>query len=242
MILSKGIEFLGISGQVTERPGGRDMMMPSLIYVVDPMCSWCWGFSPVIDEIIRQYRDRVTIEALLGGLRPGNTERFDEQRRAYVLSHWYAVHERTGQPFNFNFHPEPSFIYDTEPPSRALKVIRQLAPDKEFVFLTSVQEAFYIKNQDVTLPEILADLAWTQGVDRARFLQEFHDPAMKQSVWQEFDRARQLRVSGFPALLGQNGHDYIRLTQGYQPKGVLVPKIDQWLDGLSSGFSSSLRG
>ncbi|MCA9420561.1 MAG: DsbA family protein [Nitrospira sp.] len=218
------------------------MMKKSLIYVVDPMCSWCWGFSPVIDEIIRRYRDRVTIEVLLGGLRPGNTERFDERRRAYILSHWHAVHERTGQPFNFNFHPEPSFVYDTEPPSRAMMVIRQLAPGKEFVFLHAVQEAFYVKNKDVTHQEILADLAGRQGIDQDRFLEGFYDSAMKQSVWQEFDRARQLGVSGFPALLGQNGNALTRLTQGYQPTGVMVPLINEWLDEPASGKGSASIG
>lgn len=214
-------------------------MAKSLIYVVDPMCSWCWGFSPVIEEIVRRYRDQVTIKVLLGGLRPGNTERFDERKRAYILSHWHAVHERTGQPFNFNFHPEPSFIYDTEPSSRAMIVVRQLAQDREFPFLNSVQEAFYMKHMDVTHEEILADLASSQGIDQDRFLKGFNDSAIKQSVWQEFDRARQLGVSGFPALLGQNGTDRIRFTHGYQPTGVLVPFIDEWLAGPSSGFSSS---
>lgn len=210
------------------------MMAKSLIYVVDPMCSWCWGFSPVIEEILRRYRDQVTIEVLLGGLRPGNTDRFDDRRRAYILSHWHAVHERTGQPFNFKFHPEPSFIYDTEPPSRAIMVIRQLAQNKELAFLNSVQKAFYVKNKNVTDVEVLADLACTQGLDRDRFLQRFNDSAIKQSVWQEFDRARQLGVSGFPTLLALKGNDHISLMQGYQPLEVLVSIIDEWLDEPSS--------
>lgn len=217
----------------------KNMMTKSLIYVVDPMCSWCWGFSPVIEEIVRRYRDQVTIKVLLGGLRPGNTERFDERRRAYILSHWHAVHDKTGQQFNFNFHPEPSFIYDTEPASRAMIVVRQLAQDKEFVFLNTVQEAFYVKHMDVTHEEILADLAGCEGIDRGRFLQGFNDSVIKELVWQEFDRARQLGVSGFPALLGQNGNDLMRFTQGYQPAGVLVSMIDEWLVGLSSDSGRS---
>ncbi|MDH3503176.1 MAG: DsbA family protein [Nitrospirota bacterium] len=216
-----------------------EAMAKSLIYVVDPMCSWCWGFSPVIEDVARRYRDQVTIELLLGGLRPGNVERFDEQRRAYILSHWHAVHERTGQAFNFEFQPEPSFTYDTEPPSRAVVVVRQLAPDKEFVFVKSVQEAFYVKNANVTQEKILADLASAQGVDRGQFLEWFNNPAIKQSVWQEFDQVRQLGVSGFPTLLGQCGNDRITFTHGYQPTGVLVPMIDEWLGGPFSGSSSS---
>ena len=148
-------------------------MTKSLLYVNDPMCSWCWGFSPVFGEIVRRYQNQVTIQILVGGLRPGNTERFDEQRRAYILSHWHAVHERTGQPFNFTFQMDPAFTYNTEPPSRAVVVVRQLAPDKEYAFLQSVQEAFYVNNEDVTHEEILADLAGARGIDRAMFLEFF---------------------------------------------------------------------
>jgi putative protein-disulfide isomerase len=215
-----------------------NVLAKSLIYVVDPMCSWCWGFSPVFEEIVRRYQAQVTVQVLLGGLRPGNTERFDEQRRAYILSHWHAVHERTGQPFNFAFQTGPSFTYDTEPPSRAVAVVRHLAPEDEFAFLKSVQEAFYVKNEDVTHEEILADLAGAQGIDRVKFLEWFQDPAIKRSVREEFDQARQLGVSEFPTMLGRNGHDLITFTFGYQPAGVLVPLIDEWLRRPPSGSSS----
>lgn len=201
----------------------------SLIYVVDPMCSWCWGFLPVFEEIVRRYQAQARVQVLLGGLRPGNTEKFDERKRAYILSHWHAVHERTGQPFNFAFQTGPSFTYDTEPSSRAVAVVRHLAPNEEFAFLKSVQEAFYMKNKDVTHEEILADLAGAQGIDRVKFLKWFRDPAIKQSVREEFDRARQLGVSGFPAMIGRSGHELVTFTQGYQPAGVLVPLIDEWL-------------
>jgi len=213
-------------------------MTKSLIYVLDPMCSWCWGFSPVIEEIVRRYQDQVTIQFLLGGLRPGNTERFDEQRRAYSLNHWYAVHERTGQPFNFAFQMGPSFTYNTEPPSRAVVVVRQLAPEEELAFLKSVQEAFYVRNENVTEEEILADLASAKSIDRVKFLEWFQDPTVKQSVWEEFDQARQLGVNGFPTLLGRNGQAVITFTHGYQPKDALVPLIDRWMSRPSAGLSS----
>jgi putative protein-disulfide isomerase len=204
-------------------------MTKSLIYVVDPMCSWCWGFSPVFEEIVQLYHDQVMIQVLLGGLRPGNTERFDEQRRAYILSHWHAVHARTGQPFNFTFQMGSSFTYDTEPPSRAIAVVRRLTPEKEFAFLKFAQEAFYVKNKDVTKEDVLADLAGALGIDRAGFLKEFNDPAIKQFVREEFDQARQLGVGGFPTLLGRNEPELITFTHGYQSTEALVPLIDGWL-------------
>jgi len=46
-----------------------------LWYFADPMCSWCWGFTPAIGAIKESYSDRLKIALMLGGLRPGTTER-----------------------------------------------------------------------------------------------------------------------------------------------------------------------
>ncbi len=207
-------------------------MSTVLIYIADPMCSWCWGFSPVLEQIRHQYEDRVTFQLMLGGLRPGNTERFDESRRAYILQHWHAVHERTGQPFNFEFQMEPTFTYDTEPPSRAILVTRQLAPSKEFVFMKHVQESFYVQNADVTQLEVLEGLAVNLGLDGVQFRQRFQDPRTKQVVWREFDQARQLGVNGFPTLLIRQGENVSTLMHGYQSFEELIPIIDQHLQHL----------
>ena len=46
-----------------------------LWYFADPMCSSCWGFAPVMSAIKEKYSDRFRIALVLGGLRPGTTER-----------------------------------------------------------------------------------------------------------------------------------------------------------------------
>ncbi len=202
----------------------------TLIYVVDPMCSWCWGFSPVFDDLIQSYQDQVPIHIMMGGLRPGNTERFDEPRRSYILGHWRAVHARTGQPFNFEFQMGPTFIYDTEPASRAMIVMRNLDPSRERAYLRAIQESFYVTNADVTKEDILADLASNLGLDRMVFLEHYRDQRHRHSVWAEFDQARQLGVNGFPTLLGQEADNVIILTHGYRPFQELKPAIDRWLN------------
>ena len=209
------------------------MTAHTLIYVVDPMCSWCWGFSPVWEKIRKQYEAQASFQLMLGGLRPGNTERFDESRRAYILQHWHAVHERTGQPFNFDFRMGPTFTYDTEPASRATVVTRQLVPGKEWDFLRSVQEAFYVQNADITKTEILEEIAMTLGMETLQFRQVFHDSQTKQFVWDEFDQARQLGVDGFPALLGRHGQSVSTLMHGYQDFETLVSSIDKFFEKMA---------
>ena len=205
------------------------MTTHTLIYVADPMCSWCWGFSPALEEIRRLYQGRVTFQLMLGGLRPGNTERFDESRRAYILQHWHAVNERTGQPFNFEFQMGPTFTYDTEPASRATVVIRQCAPGKEWEFLKRIQEAFYVQNADVTKAETLEGVAVALGMEASPFREAYHDQQTKQLLWEEFDQSRQLGVSGFPMLLGRNEQPVSVLMHGYQDIGALKVVIEQFL-------------
>ena len=205
----------------------------TLIYVMDPMCSWCWGFSPVLEELLSRYQERISFQLLVGGLRPGNTERFDDSRRAYILQHWHAVQERTGQPFNFSFQMGPTFTYDTEPASRAIVVVRRLVPGREWAFLKEVQKAFYVRNADVTKIEILEDLVVKLGTDGSLFRQAFEDSQTKQVVWEEFDQAREMGVSGFPALLGRQGQSVSTLMYGYQGVEPLRALIDQFLEKVA---------
>ena len=205
-----------------------------ILYVADPMCSWCWGFSPVIEQVVSHYRDRMAFTLLVGGLRPGNTERFDQYKRNDILGHWHAVHERTGQPFNFSFQMGPEFIYNTEPASRAIVVVRRLAPLQAFPFFKRVQEAFYVHNANVTQETILAALARDQGIDRSQFLDLFRSADLMKEVWDEFDYSRQLGVSGFPTLLVQKGEETSTLSHGYQTFEWLSPVLERWLNGVSS--------
>ena len=40
-----------------------------LVYLADPMCSWCYGFSPVIAAIAERFEDRMPLQLVMGGLR-----------------------------------------------------------------------------------------------------------------------------------------------------------------------------
>ena len=33
--------------------------MKTLYYVADPMCSWCWGFQPVLEKVKEAVPERV---------------------------------------------------------------------------------------------------------------------------------------------------------------------------------------
>ena len=39
---------------------------PTLIYIGDPMCSWCYGFGHEIEDVITELGENVQLEMVMG--------------------------------------------------------------------------------------------------------------------------------------------------------------------------------
>ena len=61
----------------------------SLLYFVDPMCSWCWGFAPVITELATRLPEGMSIDVIAGGLRVNETQAMTAEIRQTVQGHWH---------------------------------------------------------------------------------------------------------------------------------------------------------
>jgi putative protein-disulfide isomerase len=205
-----------------------------LWYIADPMCSWCWGFLPVIERIRNEYGERLKVELLLGGLRPGTKDPLPSSQREQILHHWHNVQRVTGQTFQFEGAMPEGFIYDTEPASRAVLSVAQIIPDLIFPFLKIVQTAFYVEQQNVTNPEVLARLVEGTGLDGQQFLQVFESDTSKNLTLAHFKKAHEWGVRGFPTLIGQRKGYSRLLTSGYCSYEELREKIDRWGEGARS--------
>ena len=206
--------------------------MPNqLIYFADPMCSWCWGFSPVIDTIQETWGEDLPVLLVLGGLQPGTTKPLNGKAKDSIREHWDHVHERTDQPFDHSFFDREGFVYDTEPPSRAIVAMHSLAKDGSLAALKAMHSAFYADNRDVTDGDTLADIAEELGHEREAFLMAFDSEDSKVATQRGFEFSRGIRVTGFPTLLaGDNENGFRALTQGYQDFESIKPGIEAYLE------------
>ncbi len=118
------------------------LMPVELLYFANPMCSWCWGFAPVIRHIVHEHREEVRLTVALGALGHGQGP-MRPQDKAAVREHWEHVHALTGQPFDFGFFDREGFVYDTEPPCRAVAVVRAQRPALALPYLEALHRAFY---------------------------------------------------------------------------------------------------
>lgn len=202
-----------------------------LVYFADPMCSWCWGFAPVVDAIAARHPE-LPIRLILGGLRPFTETEMDDGAKQATRQHWEHVAAASGQPFDFGFFDRTGFVYDTEPAARAVVAARRLQPGRAFAFNHRIGQAFYAENRDVTKAETLADLSEEEGFDRGDFLQAFDDEATKAETLQDFAITQQAGVTGFPTLIAgpQDNGSFLPITVGYQPPDAVLARIGMWLE------------
>ena len=205
------------------------MNTPILWYFADPMCSWCWGFSPVFETLRDSYHDRMKVALVLGGLRPGETAPMTAAGRDEILHHWHAVHARTGQPFRFENALPDGFVYDTEPASRAVIAMGHLDPAMTFPMFKSIQHAFYAEGRNVTQPQVLGELATGLGVETSGFLHTFDSDDTRAKTQAHFKQARQAGVRGFPTLIVQQGEQLHPISNGCLPLDTVRTALDACL-------------
>jgi putative protein-disulfide isomerase len=196
-----------------------------LIYVGDPMCSWCWGFAPEIEDLAKDY----PVEVVVGGLRPGpSSQVLDDRMADFLRTHWVEIGERTGQPFDVGFlDRRDEWSYDTEAPAVAITQLREMNEPATLDYFTTIQRAFYAEGLDVTDLDVLADLAAPFEVDRSSFRDLLATDEARKRAWGDFSRSRNWGISGFPALIGELPENQLALlARGWTQADLIRTRIE----------------
>jgi putative protein-disulfide isomerase len=201
------------------------------IYFADPMCSWCWGFSPAVQALRERTAGVLPMRLVMGGLRPGTTTPMPEEARRNLVGHWNEIHELTGQPFGDGLIGQEGFIYDTDPAARAVVLMRRGGEAIALDFLARVQHAFYAENRDVTQYAVLGELAAEFAQDADAFVANLDDEALKNETWRDYAISQRAGVTGFPTMIvGPNADNtYAVVNRGYQDPESVLTGVEHWL-------------
>lgn len=187
-----------------------------IIYVGDPMCSWCWGISPALNRLkVAAQGKQIPYRIVVGGLRPGGGDPWNEQFKNFLSHHWEEVGKRSGQPFAKDLFELDYFNYDTEPACRAVVAARKLAADKEARFFELTQHYFYVQNKDPKVVGFYAPICEELGIDFAEFSKLFEQEEVKQLTQQDFALSRQWGVTGYPTVILRKGNQLIVIAKGF---------------------------
>ncbi|MGA9523024.1 MAG: DsbA family protein [Myxococcaceae bacterium] len=204
-----------------------------ILYIGDPMCSWCWGISPGLKELEAEAeRKGIPFSILVGGLRPGGGDPWTPRFRDFLRHHWEEIGARSGQPFSLELLERESFNYDTEPAARAFVVMRAMlqearAPESRlYEMFAEIQRKFYVDNEDPTMPDFFKSICDAYELDYEAFLARFDTPNAKQATKEEFQKVRALGVSGFPTVLYRDGDELRLLASGYSTGPRMVAALN----------------
>ncbi len=197
----------------------------TLIYIGDPMCSWCYGVTNELAEVKEKFDGRLGFELVMGGLRPYNTQKMSELK-SFLAHHWEDVNKASGQQFKYEILDSETITYDTEPPCRANVVVRQLAPKQAFAFFKATQKAFYLHNKNMHLAESYHDILKELGIDVAKFEELFASDEMKALTRRDFEQSAEWGVRGFPTLILRHNDKLTMITNGYSKSEAMIERIE----------------
>jgi len=200
-----------------------------LVYVADPMCSWCYGFAPELSALHAHF-PAVPIHIVVGGLRAYNTKVMDKALARTLAHHWDEVWRQSGQPFSHALLERDDFVYDTEPACRAVVTVRENALQLALPMMHAVQRAFYAEGLDITRGEVLTDAY--AGVcanvgsdfDPTAFSDAWASDAMKDATRNDFVLAQEWGIRGFPTLFAVQGERPHLVAPGYMKAPALIER------------------
>jgi putative protein-disulfide isomerase len=219
-----------MAGRVMWMDMDRDQ---EIIYVGDPMCSWCWGIAPQLDEL-RGRLSGLGFRIVTGGLRPGPDARPSAELVDFLQHEWTQIAEHTGQPFDHRLLDRADWLYDTEPACRAVAVMRALDEPRAWPLFKRIQRAFYAEGVLTTTPEAFLPLVSDVGGDAEKFMEAFTSDQRKGAAWADFGIARGWGVTSFPTVIARVADQGYLLTVGYATAEVMLERLP---DALRSNFN-----
>jgi len=201
-----------------------------ILYFGDPMCSWCWGFMPVIKSIHNEFNDTAPLSIILGGLHAYDDFPMSADYKKSIRHHWEDVNKATDAVFDYRFFDRDGFILNTEPACRAVVTVRKIDPSVALPFYESISRCFYAENKDTTDQQTFEPLAEQVGINIEQFFEDFKSDETIVETKSDFQFSKNLGVTGFPTVIVKENKKMALLTAGYQPYQNLKPAIERWLN------------
>jgi putative protein-disulfide isomerase len=182
-------------------------MSTTLTYLFDPLCGWCYGASPAIQQLGQQ--SAFTLELAPTGLFAGTGRTVDAAFAAYAWSNDQRIAQLTGQAFTedyrLNVLGRHGSRFDSAAMTLALTAVSLTEPARELATLKALQEARYVRGLDTADDAVVGALLRGLGLTAAANLLMQHDAALVAANAARIRQAQALMHSlglqGVPALV-----------------------------------------
>lgn len=220
------------------------MSRPTLVYVYDALCSWCYGFDAVMAQVERDYSDRADLVLVSGGMNVGDRRRRIQEVLGPDYRAIYAnVIERSGADISDAYLGglvgRDNYVVDSLRPAVALSVFRSDPgrAKRQLAFVTAMQTGMYRDGLDPGEDAYYRTAAEAFSLDPDAFLAQMTAQAFIDDARDDFALTQALGVAGFPnlSLRDEIGTRYLSVSRGFAPYDDIAPVIDMALDRINDG-------
>jgi putative protein-disulfide isomerase len=190
------------------------MNKPTLYYVYDPMCSWCWGYSPTWQALKEQLESLVDIQYRVGGLAPDSDLPMPADMQIFLQQVWRKINGQLGTQFNHDFWTQCQPRRSTYPACRAILIAREHGLEQQMYL--AIQQAYYLNARNPSDTSTLVELAQGLGLCGETFAEQLISAEVNQQLRDEINEVRQMPIQGFPSLVLMTGGRYIAIELDYQ--------------------------
>ena len=174
----------------------------TLYYVIDPMCSWCWGFRPTWEVIAAKLLGRVRICYQMGGLAPDNKEPMPAEMQAKLQGIWHQIQRAVpGTKFNFDFWDQCRPRRSTYAACRAVIAARNQGVGAEAKMILAIQQAYYLQARNPSDLTTLIELGEELDFDMVRYESDMKSDTTQLTLLGEIQQNKEFGVQGFPSLV-----------------------------------------
>jgi|Marorgknorr_s2lv_3_1036020.scaffolds.fasta_scaffold00007_28 putative protein-disulfide isomerase len=196
-----------------------------VIFMTDPICSWCWGMLPELFILQEEFGHRLNFDLRCAGLQLGSKRPLREDQAKDLIALWHRVAETTGQQFAFSLPADATFIYHSELACRALHIARRYLQEEPWQLFQSIQEAFYVHCRNINDLGQLFKLVKDCGIDEQTFRNEMTSETIIASTRNEFDWCNSQGIQALPTLFLDLGTGPKLISGGFATAEYLVPEI-----------------
>jgi putative protein-disulfide isomerase len=196
------------------------MKKGTILYIMDPLCGWCYGFSPVLQQLKEKYAGDFDFRVVTGGMITGARVAPVAEMAGYILGAYKRVEEYTGVTFGepyLDMLRKGTEISNSEPPCRAIYTFGQMQPEHVTEFAHEVQLALFVAGKSLNDDETYRELAAAFNIDGDRFFEKMNTEESRYGTQQDFQWAKAAGITGFPCTVLDTNGKYYMLAQGYRP-------------------------
>lgn len=203
------------------------------IYVYDPLCGWCYGFTPVVMQFQQLHSGAMEFDILSGGMIVGDNRHPFSTMAAYIQREHTNVEEMTGVKFGTAFLEKllPSEeMMDSEKPSVALTVFKAYQPENAISFAHDMQHALNYDGLSLNLDTTYRKLIRKYSLPEDEFIDRLHNEHLRYETNQEFQLVQNWGITGFPAAILDTGKQLYLCARGYTPLDRLQQTVDNIIE------------